>query len=425
MERGNLIARDHFSVRAAISLILLISILALVTSRHFYLDALVSAFFSLTLATAAILYLRVCPYWPDVLATAGCTAFFYLLDFRILKFPPSIMAGFSFLGLASFLLLGLRAVWAPGLTRKSLAYAFCAGLLFAGSDYMASTMLDLTESVHPRTLDLFLYSFDCSMRVQFSFLAGQLFLKWHWLKVITILFYIALPIPIALVSAECLVRRKERFVPAVLAFLITGPLGIVFYNLFPAMGPVHLFGAGFPLHPPSFEQVKNLFLEPVAIHGPRNAIPSLHMAWVLLALWYSRGLSRLVKAVVWSFVAFTVLATLATGEHYFIDLVAAFPFALIVRGLCTIPLSWTSERRTVAILAGTVGTLVLLASLRFGLRMFWLSPILPWALVIIATVIPIYLTGRLESAERNPGVPQSKPVLDHVMVTAHSCPDKG
>lgn len=69
---------------------------------------------------------------------------------------------------------------------------------------------------------------------------------------------------------------------------------------------------------------------PVWIHtatAPRNAFPSLHMTWALLLWYYS---PRWLKPVSLALALITAAATLGLGEHYVIDLVAAFPFALAV-----------------------------------------------------------------------------------------------
>jgi hypothetical protein len=107
---------------------------------------------------------------------------------------------------------------------------------------MASTLLDFTEALHPKTLDLYLYSFDCSLRIQLSFVLGQMFARYEWLRIAGLLFYIALPLPLALVYAARLRLEIEKAFPVMLAFLVTGPLGVLFYNMVPAAGPVHVFG---------------------------------------------------------------------------------------------------------------------------------------------------------------------------------------
>jgi hypothetical protein len=43
-----------------------------------------------------------------------------------------------------------------------------------------------------------------------------------------------------MVYAGQLRRGREKAFPAMAAFLIAGPIGILFYNLFPALGPTHI-----------------------------------------------------------------------------------------------------------------------------------------------------------------------------------------
>src|SRR3569833_698853 len=117
------------------------------------------------------------------------------------------------------------------------------------------------------------------------------------------------------------------------AFLLTGPIGVIFYNLLPAMGPAHVFRGAFPFHMPDYRQAAQLVPTLVALPGPRNAIPSLHMNRVLRAWWNSRGLHWIWRAIVLYFVVFTVFATLGTGEHYLVDLIVAYPFALLLESL--------------------------------------------------------------------------------------------
>jgi hypothetical protein len=134
-------------------------------------------------------------------------------------------------------------------------------------------------------------------------------------------------------------------------------------------------------------------------------MPSLHTAWVLLVWWNSKGLARWIRAIALLFVILTVMATLGTGEHYFVDLVVAFPFALMVQAACSYSLPFSSGARRTAFLFGTFVTLLWMAVLSFSVGIFWISPILPWAMTV-ATVAPtILFWNRLMSAE-----PQAAPV---------------
>jgi len=287
------------------------------------------------------------------------------------------MAWFSFLGLSSFAIMVLRSIW--NRDRRKLLYGWIPAAAFVVSDYFASNMLEWTAKAHPKTLDLYLLSFDGSLRAQLAFGAGQLYARFPALHISALIAYIGLAIPITMIYAGRLVRFKEGAFPAMLAFLITGPVGILFYNLFPAAGPHNMFGPNFPFHPFPIADLPRLFLEPVAFQGSRNAMPSLHLAWTLLAWWYSRGLSWVERFVAFAFLALTAFATLGTGEHWFIDLVVAFPFALLMYSLCAYQVSWKDARRITAILAGLGATLAWLAMLRYGTKFFWVSPIVPWA----------------------------------------------
>jgi hypothetical protein len=352
-------------------------------TAEFYDSALTSAFFGAALFSVCIIHLRLFPTWLDVAGIATGTALLAFVDFRLLHYPPKIMAWFSFLGLSSVLLLAVRLIWAPSAKRRFQFLAFVPSLLFVSSDWFASTFLDWTERAHPRVYDLNLFAFDASLHVQFPFLLGQAFQMWHGFKIISLIAYIALPVPIAIVYSGHLLKRESRAIAAMLAFLVTGPIGTLFYNLLPAMGPSHIFRADFPWHPIPFDSIHRLLIEPIAIAGPRNAIPSLHMGWVLLAWWLSRGLSLAERAIVAFFVIFTVFSTMGTGEHYFIDLVAAFPFALLIESLCLYHQPWRCSPRLVCTLISLALILSWFAVLRFAPHVFLISPLLPWLTCVL------------------------------------------
>jgi hypothetical protein len=367
------------------------------TGRQFYREAMVSAFLAFALASVIIIHLRVCWSWMDALSILAGTALLSAIDLRILHYRPAIMAWLSFAGLSSLVIFGIRAIWAKQEQRKLFLLGYVPALLFVVSEYFADNLLHWTAANHPKALDLYLFSFDSSLGVQFPFLAGQAFAIWPWLRLVAILFYIGLPVPIAVIYSGQLLRVREKAIPSMVAFLATGPIGIIFYNLFPALGPVHLFLQGFPWHPLTIEQASRLLAEPIAIDGPPNAIPSLHMAWVLLVWWYSRRLSWWERFVALLFLSFTVLATLGTGEHYFIDLIVAFPFALMVEAVCAFNLDFSDRVRWLAFCGGLCGTLGWFALLRHSLHFFWLSPILPWTFCAVTILASLLCERQLQS----------------------------
>jgi hypothetical protein len=386
--------------RIGMTVVLLGAILGLALSRDFYDESMSSAYLSLALASALIVLAMIRRAWFDLLWVLVGGLFLAAIDYKVMHFTPRFMAGFAFAGLGALAVLGMRTAWAEGEDRKLLLYGFLPSVLFVGSEWMASTLLDITEKLHPKTFDLFLYSFDSSLRVQFSFLVGQLFWTWPWVRFACLVIYIALPLPLALVYAAQLRAKKENALAVMLAFLVTGPVGVLFYNMLPACGPVHVFGPAFPWHPPSTLEVMHMRVVPILLKGARNAIPSLHMTWVLLVWWNSRGLRFWVRAIALTFLALTVMATLGTGEHYFIDLVVAFPFSLMVQALCSYSLPFRSGERKTAFLFGTFVTLIWLALLSYSTGIFWSSPVVPWTM-IVATLIPsVWLWHRLLLAGR-------------------------
>jgi hypothetical protein len=379
----------------ALTALLFATVCALSMSKNFYKSTMASAYLSLALFSAIIVLEMLRRSWVDVVWVLAGAVALSALDYRVMHFKPMLMAGFSFVGMAALAVLGTRTICAKAEDRKLLLYGFLPVILFVGSEWTASTLLDITERLHPKTFDLFLYSFDSSLYLQISFLMGQAFWKWPWLRAACLMFYIALPLGLALVYAAQLRHAKSKALVVMLAFLVTGPVGVIFYNMLPACGPVHVFGSAFPWHPLSTGDAMRMELSPILITGARNAIPSLHMTWVLLIWWNSRGLPRWVRTIALAFVWFTVAATLGTGEHYVVDLVVAFPFSLMVQAVCTYSLPFRSGERRVAFLFGTFVTLLWLALLSFATRIFWISPLMPWAMIVATIPSSVLLWHRL------------------------------
>jgi hypothetical protein len=391
--------RKKYTAKVILTLVLIVCTGALAFSRQFYTEALADAFFAFALASIVIIHLRIRPTWLDAGILPAIAIFLAFVDFRLLHYTPKVMAWLSFLGLGSLLVMAIRSVWAPNREAlKMLLYGWVPAVLFVSSDYFASTMLAWTAAAHPKTLDLYLLSFDFSLRVPLVFIAGQMYEVHAWLHNASLIVYVGLAIPITIVYAGRLVRFKEKAFPSMMAFLITGPVGILFYNLFPAGGPHNLLPGLFPFNPPSVLDVPRILLEPVVIGGARNAMPSLHMAWVLLAWWYSRGLSRVERGIVLIFLVFTAFSTMGTGEHWFVDLIVAFPFALLIQAICAYSLSWNDGRRLSAFFFGLLVTFSWLAMLRYGAKFFWTSPVVPWALVAATVALVCIRQAKLDRA---------------------------
>ncbi len=380
--------------RVLLSSLILAAVPALAVSHVFYVSAIASTFYPYVFASVIFIHLRLRFRYIDVGGIVVLGTLFALFDALVLH-PGAvyIVTWVSFLGMGSLAIMGLRAVWLEGEERRLVLLALIPGILILASNHFAGYLHKWTEGAHPKTLDLYLYSFDASMHVPIAFLAGQTFEKWKIFGDVSFVFYVGLPFTLAVVYAGQAVRLRERAIPIFIAFLIAGPIGGIFYNLFPALGPIHLFAERFPWQPLTTEQARRLLLEPVPLSGLRNAIPSLHMGWTLMAWWYSRGLSIWERGLAFLFVVLTAFATMGTGEHYFIDLVVAFPFILFLQALCTVSLQWSDSRRWVPLFFGLVTPLVWLWALRFQPQFFWYSLAIPWA-CCVATIAATELARR-------------------------------
>jgi hypothetical protein len=385
-------------MRLAATGLVIVIVAALALNRNFYNQSAADLFFSITLASTSIVFLYVRPL-AEALHVLVAAALLVLLQLTALRMLPRIAPALALWGVGSLALLAWRRICSGDKEeRKLLHYAFLPPLLFVLLGSVGSVPLAITDRLHPKTFDMFLYNFDASMGMQPSFKAGQFVLPSRSLTRIALLFYFALPVPVMLVYAQQLVRRRSAAMIVFLGFFIAGPVAVVFYNLFPACGPIYLFGSRFPFAPLTTLQAKEMLVQPVLVSGLRNAFPSLHLAWAVLACWYAAGLSRWTKIFLLIFFAGTTLATLGLGEHYFIDLIAAFPFALMIRAACTLHTPWMDRRRLIPLLSGTLLLLGWIALLRYGLKIVWVSQLVPWTLVGGTIVSCLALNMKLQRA---------------------------
>jgi hypothetical protein len=368
--------------------------------RGFYVRIANDVFFSILMASAAIVFVHVRP-WREIWQLAVVFGVLVAGQVFILHAPFKVAPAGAALGMASFMLLALRRIWSELPDEKKLMrLALLPPLLLVLLGYFSSGLLASTGDLHPKTLDLYLYAFDGSLGLQPSFAAGRLVLGSLWLTRMCLFWYRVLPAALMLVYAQQLVRRREAALSVFLAFFLAGPVGIIFYNLFPACGPIYLFPQ-FPRDSMTAVQLREVVLHPVSIIGNRNAFPSLHMAWALLAWWYGKGLLTLTRALLAMFLAGTVLATLGLGEHYSIDLVAAFPFSLMMYAACAGGIPLRDRRRFVILSWGLLWLVVWMGLLRFGIGVMWMSPLIPWTLIVCTVLSCIVWQARLPGIGRD------------------------
>jgi hypothetical protein len=92
--------------------------------------------------------------------------------------------------------------------------------------------------------------------------------------------------------------------------LLIGGIGCwFFYALFPATGPTY-------------------YTNGLTATALRNCLPSMHLVWTLLLPLNSRSWLR---GPLWVYTGLMAVATVALGEHYVIDLIAAIPYTFAVQ----------------------------------------------------------------------------------------------
>ncbi len=348
---------------------------------------------------AAIFYLRVTSsvrekfFW---IAASGCFAAF--VHFPIANWVTWTSSLLALLGLGAFLLLALRVLWSATETRRQALAPLAPAVAVVFFVFSAQHALSLANLLHPKTYDVYLYVFDGSLGFQPSFIAGQVMRTSRVLAGAAILTYLSLPLFMALVYALRLPRDAR--VPSwdiISLLMLAGIGGCFFYNMVPATGPVFCFD--FPLHPLPFHLLPRLALEqiPVARDIPRNAIPSLHVAWVLLLYWNTRTLSVGFRVLAAAYMVLTIFATLGTGQHYLVDLVASMPFALLVQAIVSPDRVIPMRLRVTISCAGLALTFGWLLLVRYATKFMLISPAIPWALMVGSSVIVLFLRSRLSA----------------------------
>ena len=339
------------------------------------------------IAGGLIFYLRAQPKaWEQILCLACSVGFAFMVPFPHTK--NWIIAGSSMLamlGFGAFLMFGLRWIWSEQPARRettALLAPACALIFFV---FSAQRAFGIKQIGQAQTYDLYLYAADGAFGFQPSFVCGRVMARLHALQIACLLAYLSLPFVMALAYALLPRKEKRPSWDIISVFMLAGIGGWALYNVAPATGPIYAFPASFPWQTLPYHFLPKLLLERIPVPGnaPRNAIPSLHMAWVLLLFWNTKALSRSLRLFLAIYVGLTVLATLGTGEHYFVDLLTAVPFALMVQAVVSPGCTPRLLPRLLAASSGLGLCLAWLLLLRYGIKMMLISPVVPWGLSVL------------------------------------------
>lgn len=217
---------------------------------------------------------------------------------------------------------------------------FCAIPVTVFMELLARWLLLLLE--HLETLmgwdsavryDLYVYSLAHGLGTP-SFMLGRVVAASQTLTfVVTQIYGMAIFVPVAVFTVYAYLRREQKGT-VIKIFILNVLVAMPFYMLIPVSGPKYAF-ASFPQAPGP------IAAHPITLAAVPNGIPSVHASTALLCaafLWPWRW-GKVFGSL---FLALTVIATLANGEHYVFDLLCAVPFTWLVWNLGQVGL-WSAR----------------------------------------------------------------------------------
>ena len=218
------------------------------------------------------------------------------------------------------------------------------------------------------------------------------FILWlpNELQQIMTMAYLSLPLILVMLCMNIKKRFHQLPTKLIFEFLLMSTLGYWLYDFYPACGSKYAFIDSWPTQLPNYFSQNHPHTILCSPQYPRNNLPSLHTAWMVFILRYSRLCSNLFKKVIPIYAFLTLLAVFTIGAHYLIDVVVGFAFATGIGGLC-IYYAPTKDTRIIA--PAILGSLLCISwylIILYGLPYLALSTLIAWLLFIVSTVLCIY-----------------------------------
>ncbi len=289
----------------------------------------------------------------------------------------------SLLGLASLFVLSFAALTTRGAAGRDKLRTFGRSSIFLCMAVWSIPFLAATNGLRPEKFDAFLYRFDAGFGLQPSFLIGRLFAASPLLHDFESAIYVSLALPVGLVYIGHLRHEGRWTVDLLQALLLNSAIGYALFWVFPAAGPVFAFPEGYPLYAPLLSAVD---AKPMMFSALPNAMPSVHISTALL-VWFNSRPWPLARTLALVFLLCTILSALGLGEHYLVDLVVAFPYAVAIQAV-----SVPGARRALILAALLTGGW--LALLRTGQPLFP-SPAVAGVASVITIAAALYLESRI------------------------------
>lgn len=343
-------------------------------------------------------YIRIgCMIW-----LAGSSVFILFIASDSIKIDKLI---FQFLGdffqLMIIVLLVRLVVRRSSWLANHIAFIGAACGLLLGQIATAGLLI-ITIRDLPYVYDPVLYRFDGMLGLSWTNVAGDILSDSSVLKKIVMIIYMTPTYWIILGAVSTKKFSSLSRDSLMMQFLLASFLGYSLYYLMPALGPAYFFGPLFPDHLPNTQTLADHFvIAPAATL--RNAMPSLHATWALLVFLALKNSPNWHERLGMVLVIATMLGTLGFGEHYAVDWIAAFPLALLVRGLCAFSLPIWDFTRKFSIVIGAALIFLWIAAVR-GAPVSLGDPFMIRILALCSIVLPFVFERKLARSEQYNGV---------------------
>ena len=222
----------------------------------------------------------------------------------------SILSSPAFIGTSALFISVLWMLKNPkDKTRPMLVFALVLNFFFC---VLLNFFMGAEGNLLPWKFDHVLINIDESLGFSAAAIARPL--QHGCLIPLVVIYQLMVPMVICWFFVTRYRLGRGSIVWAYIVELVAGP---IMYAILPACGPIYAFGPQW-LHPPAVQA------GPIQLMGSPNAFPSLHVGTAVVFVLFSPN--KLWQGVALAFLTGTVFATLATGEHYVIDLIPGLAF---------------------------------------------------------------------------------------------------
>lgn len=210
--------------------------------------------------------------------------------------------------------------------RPERRQALVRGLLLLGGVLASASDMKSLGWLNP-TYDAAIFNMDQHLLVRIPSIAMHAADSVPRLYAVVFFVYSSVP---AIIAIFDVLSSRRRGLSMTLIFSVSGYVGSLCYHVVPSAGPPFLV----PGYYRSVWATRRVLISATSVlkaGPPRNCMPSLHAAWAYLLLVNLRFVRRPIgRLVIGTAALLTILAALTAGQHWFVDLIVALPFAVSV-----------------------------------------------------------------------------------------------